>query len=699
MPGKTLTKKHFDDRAVFTLPFVRYYLIFTIISFFTITNVQATEILRKIKEIKSLTVEQANLALPCELEAVVIYLVKENGTITDLIVHDGETGIFCGKLNNKPREINVGSLVKLKGSTFKGGFIPTVNVSEIEKLGEAVIPTHKNVNYEQLSSGRYDCDLISIKGIVRSVTLVSNVIPHSTAVVISCDSQRLGVRMPAAFFPIMHSLIDHQVEAHGVGACFFNSARQIISPMMWIANSQDVKTLHAPDILPPLIPASNLFIYDYKTDWNHRLRVIGTVTAHHGKSRFYLSDQNMGLAVDTIEEKRPPIGSTVEVTGFARQSHFGALLEDATLKIINSIGKIDPPTIAPASAGVYESALVRLKGTVTNIIENERAAQFFLSASNMSIIGRLPKENHFHMPQVRVGAEVELTGVVQVERPNEDAFLKGCVIERFELLMRTPSDLKIIHPGPWWTLNKFTAILGSLLGFGVIMFATRWRRARRRFYEQTLARRDAEGRFSAVLAERNRMARDIHDTLAQGLTAISTRIEAAKDALSMSSSLEKVHTHLIRAKEIVTITLDEARRSVWEMRSQALENKNLTQAIGSIVEQLNEGSNTPQIAIMMVGTARRTVPATENALLRLAQESLTNAIRYAAANRITITCYFEASRLGIKVEDDGCGFITDDKKAGFGISGMRERIESLGGHLLMTSELSHGTKIQAWLPG
>jgi PAS domain S-box-containing protein len=211
-----------------------------------------------------------------------------------------------------------------------------------------------------------------------------------------------------------------------------------------------------------------------------------------------------------------------------------------------------------------------------------------------------------------------------------------------------------------------------------------------------LMRLSEQSRRAAVAAERNRMARDIHDTLAQGFTGVVVQLEAAEEALSQNL-LGKVGDYVGRAGELARESLREARRSVQALRPQALEEKDLCAALQDLIEKMTAG--TALRAEFAAEGERRELPAEwEENLLRIGQEALTNAIRHAQATELKMHLVFDHREIRLSLRDNGRGFDPTGRHEGFGLQGMRERVESMGGHFSIQSAKDSGTAISIVLP-
>lgn len=195
-----------------------------------------------------------------------------------------------------------------------------------------------------------------------------------------------------------------------------------------------------------------------------------------------------------------------------------------------------------------------------------------------------------------------------------------------------------------------------------------------------------------ILQERNRMAREIHDTLAQAFTGILVHLAAAKRA--MTRDLQQALTHIQTVRELAKNGLHEAKRSVEALRPQLLENSDLSTALNYIATQMLSHTGTSTM-IEVIGTIYPLPPEVENNFLRIGQEALTNAFKYAKANTIQVGLIYETKQFSLRVQDDGHGFDRESPcfSNGFGFLGMQERADRIGAKLTINSQLGKGTEV------
>ncbi len=198
---------------------------------------------------------------------------------------------------------------------------------------------------------------------------------------------------------------------------------------------------------------------------------------------------------------------------------------------------------------------------------------------------------------------------------------------------------------------------------------------------------------ASVLEERNRMAREIHDTLAQAFTGIIVHLGAASRV--MESVSEEVREHIKIVDDLARGGLTEARRSVDALRRpQLLENGDLCSALNRLTMQMQSYSNTC-IIWEVTGEVYSLRSDIENNLLRIGQEALTNAVKYAEASEIRVEMIYEQTRCLLRIQDDGRGFDADSPSItnGYGLLGMRERAIHIGAELTIRSHPGEGTEV------
>ncbi|GHH42917.1 sensor histidine kinase [Lentzea cavernae] len=271
----------------------------------------------------------------------------------------------------------------------------------------------------------------------------------------------------------------------------------------------------------------------------------------------------------------------------------------------------------------------------------------------------------------------------------------------------------------WWkwpAVSVLTAVMATVAFYADVMSDRRNHRQKRALVELNKANAELEtalaenaslhaqllvqAREAGVLDERQRMAREIHDTLAQGLAGILTQLQAAEQAPDEPAVSSR---HVANAMDLARESLTEARRTVLAVGPSALAEARLPDAIRDVARRWSE-VNRVEAVLTTTGDARPMHTDVEVALLRTAQEALANVAKHARAGRVSLTLSYMEDLVTLDVLDDGVGFLPGAKRAGgaagggFGLAGMRQRVQLLAGRLDVESEPGGGTAITVTVP-
>jgi signal transduction histidine kinase len=241
---------------------------------------------------------------------------------------------------------------------------------------------------------------------------------------------------------------------------------------------------------------------------------------------------------------------------------------------------------------------------------------------------------------------------------------------------------------------------GTLLSVAYMGTIVRQSRERQRLIEQLQATRAelaAAERQAGTLAERQRLARDLHDTLTQGFASVVLLLEAAQESLALGRPVDR---HVEQALRSARDNLAESRRVLWALRPRPLAEQPLPQALGELAGRLAEEAGL-HTETLVTGTVRPLPAQLEEALLRVGQEALANVRKHAAASRVTVTLSYLDDAVTLDVADDGVGFeqaAAATAGGGLGLGAMWERVEGLGGRLVVESAPGEGTTIAVEIP-
>ena len=260
-----------------------------------------------------------------------------------------------------------------------------------------------------------------------------------------------------------------------------------------------------------------------------------------------------------------------------------------------------------------------------------------------------------------------------------------------ELLLRTPEDIHVLEVSSRWTVQRLG--MAALFLLFLMLGALAWVAVlRRRVREQThVIRRKIER--EAVLEERQRMAREMHDTLAQSFSGVGFQLEALDARLPEDAALRQT---LSTAKNLVRHGQEEFRRSLLNLRASEFERGGLAAALAEVGRFATAGTGI-EFGFTQNGALSRLPEGVENNLLRIGQECLTNAVRHSGARRVWVELSGEGHCTQLRVCDDGCGFEPEElvrsESVRFGWRGIRERAEQIGATVCVDAAPGRGTAV------
>ena len=668
-------------------------------------------------QVRALSEKEARGAITTHLRGVYIGEADPEGIA--FVIQDETEGIYVQGPAALVTGLTRGDLLEIDGVTDPGGFAPYVVASDIRKLGRAPIPEPKKVSLAELNEGQLDAKWIEITGIVRSVepkTSADNAGPPpgtryvsplaasspgadpKVKMKLASGSAHVVVELNGELNPA--DFVDAEVRLRGLCFNLHNRTRQFVKPFVQVPRGVGVVIERPPPVKPfdaPSRPVASLLQFDQLTEKHgHRVHVRGVVIHHEPGAALWIRDHDHSLRIETIQGEALHPGDEVEVLGFPALGNYSAVLEDAEFRKLSSQSPPLPRVLTDVSSALRNDAdLVQLDAQLTELRRFPDSVALTLAWHRASVRAQLHfRENTPMQADWLVGSVVRVAGVCSVK--TDEAGPLGGLWEphSFQLLLRSPADLSVIQAPSWWNPERVVWFLSGILTVAVGVVAVVVYGARKRSKDQEHRRAMAETEFTAILSERNRLAREIHDTLSQNLGAISVQLELARTHAAEISAAAR--THLATAHKLARAALTEARDSIWNMRSHVLEQGDLGEALESILRRMTDGTGV--IPTMRVdGDRRRLPPVIENNLLRIGQEAITNASRHAKPAHIEVDLKFDRRTVRLAVADDGVGFAVESQpsrdRRSFGLVGIKERAELLGGTAEITSIPGKGTHV------
>jgi len=697
---------------------------------------RGTETLTNAADVLALTMEAARSGVPVSVKGVVTY--AETNWNGKFFMQDASGGVYVDS-HTQPQPCP-GDVLEVSGISHPGGYAPVITKPHWKKLGNAPLPEAKPITIDRLMSGAEDSQRVEISGIVRSAQL------SGSRLWIELVSGGYRVR---AFAPIppdtdLQSLIGAKVRLRGTAAAAANAdLRHFVTVTLFVPQLADIIVDGAAPSNPfedPIMPLNGIAQFRKDLSPDHQVHVKGVVTYQRKGEDIFLHDETGGLQVKTKVAEAVAPGAVVEVVGFPAVENYLPVLEDAVFrKTTEPRVNLEPKATAVADLqrGLHHADFVTLRGRLIDRLvkgigqdadKPNTQTTLVLQATNFIFVAvKDTSEPSRFLTSIPIGSLVEVSGICLLESSDDGK------IKSVRLLLPTSHDVRVIARPNWLTPQHSLACLAGVLV--VLLVAIGWsilvakknlilkslvqeREAAQhelqlahdhlegRVQERTAqlkvemtARKESELQFRAVLTERTRLAQELHDTLEQTMTGIALQQDMV--ASQFEKNPESASHHLKLARNLMRQSQVDLRRSVWGLRTRAEEQFNLTTALLTSVRQMT-GNTGIRIEIETVGEPGALSEIIEENLLRIGQEAVTNVVKHSGAQLVKIELRFSLETVVLVIVDNGKGFDLETcagpKDGHFGLLGIRERSERLGGRVLITSSSRKGTSIRVEIP-
>ena len=366
-----------------------------------------------------------------------------------------------------------------------------------------------------------------------------------------------------------------------------------------------------------------------------------------------------------------------------------------------------------ARPGSYDGCLIRCRGRVEAVDRAAASPVLALTDGDTVFTAQFADALAASPSGFVVGSEVEITGIVQISRvqtagagPTHGATRIG----QFVLLMRGLEDVRIVRLPPWWTPGRLATAAGVLgaIALAAVVWVTFLRREVARQTARAVAEESARQKtaldYEITLRERNQLAANLHDTALQTVTGIAFQLKVceAKERERSAAGGDEVGRHLGVARKMVEHAADQLRGTVWSLRSLPTEGRSFSEAIGELVARIGAG-HAVAMRIEFDPRADEIAAYVAGNLLLIIQEALHNALHHADPRSVEVRVDTDG-RGGVVavIRDDGRGFEigtqAGPRQGHFGLAGMRERVERLGGSLEIESAAGRGASVTVAIP-
>lgn len=405
------------------------------------------------------------------------------------------------------------------------------------------------------------------------------------------------------------------------------------------------------------------------------VRVRGVVTLT--SPQVFVQDATGGIAVSMSSPALLNLGDEVEITGDPVQQGYSTLLNETAVRLLWDRTLVVPLSISgtQAAAGNFNSSLVEMRGRLLAKskdargvikLQMENDAQTFIATARSGLSTQ-------SYESWKPGSRLRVTGICVL---NSDA--------PFTLLMRSPDDVEVLSGPPWWSgrqLVRWIAPVAILLLLGFILYLRieRWK-------------------TTAIMNERERLAHEMHDTLAQSFAGVGYHLQGVRNAVRNGNqrSMEDLVAKLNIACDLVTHTHCEASANIAALHPDADEGGDLLVALKRYAQRMTSAGGL-DIVLKREGVRRSLSLPVRDALFQIGREAITNVVRHGKVSRVVLSAVYERRSLLLTICDDGIGF-DPEKKADFGVRAMLRRAEAIHAEFRLSSTPGKGTTVQVRAP-
>lgn len=672
-----------------------YHVIFAVL-FLCLFPVSATAQLplKTLAEVRGTPHDEALKRLPVEVEGTVVMFDHTNvgPGPHGFALHDGTAGCWIGATGRfrHQDQMRPGTRVRVTGRTNGSTYFPDISNATVQILGQGDLPVPRRVIASELFSSKIDSEWVEVDAVVVGVEQGGN----GFTVVLEIGGRIFKAAVP----PVPDAseraaaLMQRHVRLQAIVGTIKNAQRQLTGREFLVPSfDQFIPIGSAPERQSvPKRKIASLLQSDHEVE--DLVRVRGVVTQQIDGGLF-LSDDTGTVFVQ--ESKKPSFlpGSELEVEGYAAVAPYRPIVRATE---IESIGTADLPPPELLETVYVETRLHNKRVAIecefldqqhgkAETILHCRAGDRFFEAQIPSL--ELPKRD------LKAGDQLRLTGIYEVTTTHPTPRIKWA--NGFRLLLSGPSAITLLRTASWWTFQRVLIVLFVVAA--VLMGVFVWNALLRRRVAAQAKTIAAQLEEAVIKDERQRVARELHDTLEQELTGLSIQLGNIASVLDRND--QQAHRELSLARQMLSHSRDEARASIGDLRDSHMLEHNLAEAMRkSLVTAANNA--TAACRLEVDGDPQPLRGTTANHLLRIASEAVRNAVYHANAEQIETRLTYDSEGVHLEVVDDGVGFHADQPPpiGHFGLIGMRERATKIHADFSIQSSEDLGSKVRVRLP-
>ena len=673
-----------------------------------------TAILTNASDVAAMITKPSITSCGFELRANVMQTLIA-GSITEIALEDNSGGVIV-KGEATSADLSPGDVVRVSGWLNEGlANVPQASFTNVARISSGAAPQPRIADADALFRGDFDWRLVRMRGVVREV-MPSELSSSWVIMIAHCDGSPVYMSTPRreGLVESLKSLVESTVEVDCVCTPRDGSQRARVGRVLHFSGMRDVRVIHsAPDdpfSAPDIGDIGNMQPSEIANLGRHR--VVGSVLAAWDERHALLrSDEGHIARICFRDGGLPKPGDSIEVSGFPESDLHHINLTDAkwrrcgepspvgTNAIEISARDVFPKTGATAFETRYHGKTVRMAGKLRSVTTVNSSRQILQLESDSLSISVCMSGLGDYRAELAIGSRISVTGVCVLNIENWHPRMTFPRIDGFFIVPRRPADIVVLSRPAWWTPGRLLGVISILLVAIVAILI--WNRglqllANRKCRELL---REQTGHLKASLKaeERTRLAVELHDSLAQNITGVSMEIETALRL--QDEGLSEVVRHVSVADKALKSCRNELRNTLWDLRSQALDERDLRTAIERTLRPHVDG-----IRLDVAFDAQRSMLADNTAhdILCMIRELTINAVRHGEASEISVSGQVRHGSLVFSVADNGHGFSPERcpgvQEGHFGLQGIRDRLGRLSGSISFSVPDAGGTKATVTIP-
>lgn len=693
-------------------------------------SVLADAPLHRIAHVRALSPAEASQGRTAEVEGQILWQhPKQFGAF----IFDGKMGLFVSTPELSPLwdSCQLGDRVRVHGVTVAGGYNSGVAAQSLEVLSHDSLPKPRPFWQEEIQLSMVDCDWVMARGRLISAKEIPEY--RSIMLVLEIKGYKVDVQLIDSLgaFDQVCELLQEEVQFPAVAGVLFNTQRQMTGRVFYVSSVDDI----APVITRNAgLSAQVCAIPDLQRgsfDYRQMVKTRGVVTYADGGDTFLRGD-GASLKMRMQNSDHIHVGDYVEAEGYVWPQRTSPALRARSIEVLDRV-EVPRPVRMDLTAPLRSEMNYELVQLDVQLVDIGKAfgqvdkglVSLLCRAGSYSFEARLPRGTDVNA--LTPGAKLRLTGICHLTLNPKISYRLD--FDGFWLLLQDGAGVEILQLPPWWTATRLIWMLGLVLVvLGIVLL---WVILLKKTVEKQTSIIKENVASEMVHQERQRIARELHDSLAQGLAGIALQLKGCLKLVDVSTQArvdwlqkmmaqgnnpdanrvfqeqqDQAQSDDAKTRKSITViqhTLAycsaESRNMIFDLRGGLLERMDLPSAMHETLQPLSEECGA-ELKINVIGKARRLQSAAERSLLLIAKEAITNAARHAAPDHLVVELNYMAQSLQLAVSDDGLGFRANQQPmiGHFGLRGMRERIKKLGGTFTVESAPSAGTSITVELP-